>query len=481
MSKRQKIHFVGIFGSGMSAIAQYLAGTGAVVTGSDRLLDSADTVKIKEALISCGCAIHPQDGSGITSDTSSVCISTAIEETNPDIAAARALNIPILHRSDLLASIVKARKSVAVAGTSGKSTVTAMIFELLTACGMSPSLISGAALRSLERRGLFGNAYCGESDLLVVEADESDGTLVKYEPYASVVLNLSKDHKPEEEVLEMFRRLIAQSTWSAVNADDPKLCALTGKAATTFGFGGSAAFRGTITGTAPLSTTITLVQTGEHSSPLQSDGDTGNGDTGGAAVMTLPLPGAHNASNLLAALCVCKHLGCDDQHLSKAAAGYMGVERRFAVTRTAKGAAVIDDFAHNPEKIRAAVSAAKQLSGRIIAVYQPHGFGPTRFLKNEYAATFKEVLRPTDALCLLPISYAGGTAVKDIESKDIIELMGSVPFKAIAVNNRDEAINIINELIHPDSAVLLMGARDPSLSGFAKRVIDSLGGEAKPC
>jgi UDP-N-acetylmuramate--alanine ligase len=495
-SKKQNIHFVGIFGSGMSAIAQYLAGTGAVVTGSDRLLDSADTVKIKEALISCGCAIHTQDGSGITSDTSSVCVSTAIEETNPDIAAARALNIPILHRSDLLASIVKARKSIAVAGTSGKSTVTAMIFELLTACGMSPSLISGAALRSLERRGLFGNAYCGESDLLVVEADESDGTLVKYEPYASVVLNLSKDHKPEEEVLEMFRRLISQSTWSAVNADDPKLHALTDKAAATFGFGGSATFRGTITDTTSLSTTITLAQTGEHSSPLQSDGDTGggdtndsdtgngdtgDGDTGDAVVMTLPLPGVHNASNLLAALCVCKHFGCDDQHLSKAAAGYMGVERRFAVSRTVKGAAVIDDFAHNPEKIRAAVSAAKQLSDRIIAVYQPHGFGPTRFLKNEYAATFKEVLRPTDALCLLPIYYAGGTAVKDIESKDIIELMGSVPFKAVAVNDRDEVINIINESIHPDSAVLLMGARDPSLSGFAKHVIDSLGGEAESC
>ncbi|MDR2591390.1 MAG: Mur ligase domain-containing protein [Chitinispirillales bacterium] len=457
MSKQvQKTHFVGIFGSGMSAIAQYLAGTGVSVTGSDRLLDSPDTAKIKEALLSCGCTIHPQDGSGVTTNTGRVCVSTAIEESNPDIAAARALNIPILHRSDLLASIVKNKKSIAVAGTSGKSTVTAMIFELLTGCGMSPSLISGAALRSLEQRGLFGNAFCGTSDLLVVEADESDGTLVKYEPYASVILNLSKDHKPEDEVLEMFRRLIAQSTWSTINADDPKLHALTDSAAASFGFGGAASFKGAITGTTPLSTTVTV------------DG----------AAMTLPLPGAHNASNLLAALCVCKHLGCGDQKLSEAVSSYMGVDRRFAVTRTAKGVAVIDDFAHNPEKIRAAVSAAKQLSDRIIAIYQPHGFGPTRFLKNEYAATFKDVFRPTDTLCLLPIYYAGGTAVKDIESKDIIELMGGVPFKAIAVNGRDDVINIINESvsIHPDSAVLLMGARDPSLSGFAKRIVESLGG-----
>jgi UDP-N-acetylmuramate--alanine ligase len=455
-SKPQTTHFVGIFGSGMSAVAQYLAGSaGNIVTGSDRLLDSPDTAKIKDALLSCGCVIHPQDGSGVTADTGAVCVSTAIEESNPDIAAARALNIPVLHRSDLLASIIKENKSVAVAGTSGKSTVTAMVFEFLTACGMSPSLISGAALRGLERKGLLGNACRGDSDLLVVEADESDGTLVKYEPYASVVLNLSKDHKPEDEVLEMFRRLIAQSSWSAVNADDPKLAGLAGAASTAFGFGASAAFKGEVADVKPLSTTITV-----------------NGVS-----MTLPLPGAHNASNLLAALCVCKHLGCDDRKLSEAVAEYKGVDRRFAVTATNKGVAVIDDFAHNPEKIRAAVSAAKQLSDSIIAVYQPHGFGPTRFLKNEYAAAFKGVLRPEDTLCLLPIYYAGGTAVKDIESKDIIELMGDVPFRAVAVDGRDEAIHIMEESARPGGAVLSMGARDPSLSGFARRIVEVLGGE----
>jgi len=444
----------------MSAIAQYLAGSDDnIVTGSDRLLDSPDTAKVKNALLACGCTVYPQDGSGVAKDTYSVCVSTAIEESNPDIAAARALGIPVLHRSDLLADIVKNKKSVAVAGTSGKSTVTAMIFELLTACGKSPSLISGAALRCLERKGALGNAFRGGSDLLVVEADESDGTLVKYEPYASVVLNLSKDHKPEDEVLEMFRRLVAQSSWSAVNADDRKLHELT-NATTSFGFCGSAAFKGEIADVKPLSTTIKVND----------------------VLMTLPLPGAHNASNLLAALCVCKHLGCDDRKLAEGAAAYMGVDRRFAVTRTNKGVAVIDDFAHNPEKIRAAVNAAKQLSDKIIAIYQPHGFGPTRFLKNEYAAAFREVLRPADTLCLLPIYYAGGTAVKDIESKDIIELMGNVEFKAVAVGGRDEVISIINESIsihtdNPVSAVLLMGARDPSLSSFAKKIVEILGGE----
>jgi UDP-N-acetylmuramate--alanine ligase len=420
------------------------------ITGSDRLLDAPDSAKTKQCLLSCGCSIFPQDGSGIGKDTGAVCVSTAIEDSNPDIAAARKYNIPILHRSDVLASLVKNSKSIAVAGTSGKSTVTAMIFELLTACGMSPSLISGAALRSLEEKGMLGNSFRGEADLLVIEADESDGTLVKYEPYAGLVLNISKDHKPEDEVLAMFERLIAQSKWSAVCADDPKLNGLRAAASTDFGFCDSARFKGAKTNIKPLSSTITV-----------------NGID-----YTLPSPGEHNASNLLAALCVCQHLGCDSERLVKAAADYKGVDRRFSIRRAASGVTIVDDFAHNPEKIRAAVTAAKNLSDRLVAVYQPHGFGPTRFLKNEYASTFLEIFRPSDTLCLLPIYYAGGSAVKDITSQDIIDLMGAAPFNAVAVEDRDGAVDVVKKHAQAGSCVLLMGARDPSLSSFAKRVAD---------
>ena len=446
----ESIHFVGIFGSGMSAIAQYLAGRGINISGSDRLLDSPDSATVKQHLLRCGCSIFPQDGSGISNKTSAICFSTAIEESNSDIIAARNLGVPLLHRSDVLAALVKTGKSIAVAGTSGKSTVVAMIFELLASCGKSPSLISGAALRSLEQRGMMGNAYFGKSELLIVEADESDGTLVKYEPYASIILNISKDHKPEEEVLRMFELLAAQSSWTAVNADVPKLSALS--ASMTFGFCDSAQFRGSMTKIEPLSTTITVGKTSYR----------------------LPMPGAHNASNLLSALCICLHLGCDSEKLSEAVAQFKGVDRRFEINYTASGVIVIDDFAHNPEKIRAAVSAAKNLSDKIIAVYQPHGFAPTRFLKNEYAKTFSEIFRANDALCLLPIYYAGGSAVKDIRSQDIIELMGEIPFTAVAVDSRDAAVNIIKENAKKDDCVLLMGARDPSLSSFKEHIIDCL-------
>ena len=175
----RSVHFAGIFGSGMSALAQYLRFQGISVTGSDRFHASEDTAFIRRSLEALGCAIVPQDGSGINANTDVVCVSTAIEESNPDIAAARSHGLAIIHRSDLLAAIISEKKTIAVAGTSGKSTVTAMIFEFLTACGKSPSLISGAGLRRLEKQGLIGNAWSGASDLLVVEADESDGTLVK--------------------------------------------------------------------------------------------------------------------------------------------------------------------------------------------------------------------------------------------------------------------------------------------------------------
>jgi len=446
----ESLHFVGIFGSGMSAIAQYLSSNGVRVSGSDRLVDSPHSATVKQHLLSAGCSVFPQDGSGICKHIDAICVSTAIEEHNPDIVAARRLGIPVLHRSDVLAAIVKTKKCIAVAGTSGKSTVTAMIFELLTACKKSPSLISGAPLRSLQQMGMLGNAFCGKSELLVVEADESDGTIVKYEPYASITLNISKDHKPEEDVLKMFLQLSKQSKWTAVNADEPKLNNI--EAMTTFGFGDSAQFKGIKTKMETLSSTITV----------------------GKTSYMLPIPGEYNASNLLAALCICHHFGCDESTLVNAVANYKGVERRFEIHHTTSGVIVIDDFAHNPEKIRAAVNAAKNMSGRIIAVYQPHGFAPTRFLKNEYAKTFGEIFSSTDILCLLPVYYAGGTAIKDISSQEIIELTGNTAFHAVAVENRDEALKLISKNAKKNDCILLMGARDPSLSLFKEQIIKHL-------
>ena len=442
----RSVHFTGIFGTGMSALAQYLRFQGIAVSGSDRLLGSDDTAAMRQSLEGLGCVICDQDGSGVGAGTDAVCVSTAIEETNPDIAAARSMAVPIVHRSDVLSAIIASKRTIAVAGTSGKSTVTAMIFEFLSACGKSPSLVSGAPLRRLEKEGLIGNAFSGGSDLLVVEADESDGTLVKYAPEASVILNVSKDHKDIGEVAGLFQQLLSKSSWTVVNGDDPILKDF--KADVTFGAGPGAMGRPDREELLP--TSVKLIRNGNE--------------------YHLPLPGSHNLENLRAALCVCEHFGCEDGSLAAAVRNFEGVARRFAVTETKTGVHIVDDFAHNPAKIAAAVNAARGLSRRIIAVYQPHGFGPTRFLKDEYIAVFQAIFREQDALYLLPIYYAGGTAQKNISSEDIINSLGPVSFHAEAVTDRDELVAKLKMNAHVEDCVLVMGARDPSLPALVKRI-----------
>jgi len=294
---------------------------------------------------------------------------------------------------------------------------------------------------------MIGNAFSGGSDLLVVEADESDGTLVKYSPEFAVVINVSKDHKEIDEIRGLFEALISRSAWAASNADDPVLAAL--PATVRFGRNVSAAWR-------PDSeqlqaTSVKLFRKGVE--------------------YLLPHPGEHNLENLRAALCVCEHLGCEEAALADGVRNFEGVARRFAVTKTGQGVYVIDDFAHNPAKIAAAVSAARGLAERIVAVYQPHGFGPTRFLKDEYIAAFRAVFRQSDSLYLLPIYYAGGTAQRDISAEDIIKGLGPVPFNALAVKSRDERLARLKADARPGDCVLVMGARDPSLSFLVAKVI----------
>jgi UDP-N-acetylmuramate--alanine ligase len=449
----RSVHFTGIFGSGMSALAQYLRFQGITVSGSDRFHGSDDTAAIGRSLEGLGCAVVPQDGSGIGEDTDVVCVSTAIEDSNPDIAAARDRGIPVIHRSDLLAAVIGTKRTIAVAGTSGKSTVTAMIFEFLTACGQSPSLLSGAGLRRLEKQGLIGNAYGGGSDLLVVEADESDGTLVKYRPEAAVFLNVSRDHKSIDEIKALFETLASNTPWTASNADDPVLASL--PATVRFGRNGSGSWRPDRAELLP--TSVKLVKDGVE--------------------YHLPLPGEHNLENLSAALCVCEHFGCEPTALADAVTLYEGVARRFQVTSTKRNVHVVDDFAHNPAKIAAAVRASRGLSGRILAVYQPHGFAPTRFLKDEYIATFKATFQPDDSLYLLPIYYAGGTAQKNISSDDIIDDLGAVTFKAEAVRDRDDLLARLQADARPEDCILVMGARDPSLPALVKKIVELFGGK----
>jgi UDP-N-acetylmuramate--alanine ligase len=444
------LHFAGIMGSGMSAIAQYLAWEGLAISGSDRIAFADEMKGTKEPLEQCGCLLYPQDGSGITPATGALVISTAIEDDNPDIAAARKCGIPIVHRSDALAAIVASHRTIAVCGTSGKSTVTALVFEILRACGKHPSVISGANLIRLNDEGLLGNAFRSDSDTLVIEADESDGTLVKYRPEKAVFLNISKDHQSVIQALGLFEQLAGQTPWVIKNGDDPGLKSI--RAAHQFGLLQGAECRPEAVKAVTPSVQFTLKGTD----------------------IELPMPGYHNLSNALAALCVCESEGCQLERMVEPLREFRGVLRRFSVSRTPMGVTVIDDYAHNPDKIKAAILTARDFGARIFAVFQPHGYGPTRFLKDELVVIFSLHLRDIDEVHFLPIYYAGGTVKKDISSEDLADRIRERGIKSYAPHNRKELLTDLKQRVKPGDAVILMGARDPTLSLLAQEIRNNL-------
>ena len=391
----------------MSALAQFQAMMGGRVSGSDRAFDRGERAELRTQLERLGIEIMPQDGSGVTDDCAALIVSTAVEEKVADFAAARAKNIPIVHRSELLAHFVASYRTVAVSGTSGKSTVTAMVFEILEGAGRDPSVITGGDLRLLQARGLPGNAFAGGSDLLVVEADESDGSLVRYAPAVGVILNLQRDHKEMGEVAAMFAVLRARSREALVVGEDENLDGLAG-GALRFGFGPRADIRGVNVELAPSGSSFTVDD----------------------VAFALPVPGRHNVANALAAIAAARTLDVPLADMVAPLSCFQGVGRRFQTVGAARGVTVIDDFAHNADKIAAALATAKLNASRVLAVYQPHGYGPTRFLRRDFVDTFTRELRPGDRLWMLEVFYAGGTASRDFSAADIVEEIAENGVKA---------------------------------------------------
>ena len=432
------LHFIGIFGIGMSAIAQYLAPQ-CSITGSDRALNSIDVQDISTGLMACGCSLFEQDGSGITSQTDAIVVSTAIEKSNPDMAQAKKLGIIILHRSEVLAAIVAQSRTISVTGTSGKSSVSAMIFHVLKEAGLSPSYIGGAKLHALKNDGLIGNAFRGKSELLVIEADESDGTVVNYHPEISLLLNISKDHKEISEVQEMLTIAAKQSKIVIKNGEDTYLKAIKG---ITFGLTASSMIYPTQKSTSALLSRFTIEETS----------------------FQINQPGEHTILNGLATYAVAKELGITDKDIQKALVSYQGIERRFDRYEAARGIVVIDDYAHNPEKISAAIKAAQLVSEQVTAVFQPHGFGPLAFMLSELTTMFQTTLRPKDKLYILPVYYVGGTVDRTINSKTLVSKINQPQTMLTTKEALQEQVKNL-----PNSAALLiLGARDPSLPALAK-------------
>lgn len=455
----ERLHFVGVAGSGMSALAQFHVARGGIASGSDRFFDRGEHPHIRSALERAGVRIVAQDGSNLEG-CGGLVVSTAIEESVPDIAEARRRGIPILHRSELLARLVERHQTLAVTGTSGKSTVTAMLFEILEFAGLAPSVLSGAELPRLQARGLLGNAYAGTGDLLVIEADESDGSLVRYRPWLGLVLNLRRDHKEPEDLLEMFRTFRQHTSGPFLASLDPALDPIAGDAI-RFGVQTADDPSSPPPG-AILGTDLELLP---DRSRFRIEG----------VGFELPAPGEHNAFDAVAATSAALQAGVSLRQCADALRGFQGVARRFQSHGRVAGVEVIDDFAHNPHKIEAALRTAQLRAPRVLAVFQPHGFGPTRFIREELVETIAHVLRPHDILWLLEIFYAGGTATKDLSSSDIAAQMRMRSVDARFAASRQELIEQIRAEARAGDVVLVMGARDPSLPDLCRSLVQSLG------
>ncbi|MEP7238435.1 MAG: Mur ligase domain-containing protein [Ferruginibacter sp.] len=450
----KNVFFIGVAGVGMSAIAQYLAGIEKNVSGSDRYFKEGEFNETKEKLEAEGIQCFLQNGDGITEETDLVVVSTAIEDTVFEVQKAKQLNIPIIKRSELLALIAKSKRTIAVGGTSGKSTTSAMLFDILDKAGLQPSIISGAGLVSIIKEGKIGNAKVGAGEWLVIEADESDGSIVQYEPEIGLLLNIDKDHQEIDELMSIFGIFKNNSATFIVNQSNALAKKLSQNIAQDFSSdeNSDAGYIATDFNQEGFSITFNI----RHST------------------FDIQAIGRHNMENALAAIAVANQIGVNLETCASALKNYEGIYRRTQVLGNKNGVWVIDDYAHNPVKCAAAIMSCQPVANKVVAWFQPHGYGPTRFLRDDFVKEIAAALRPQDEIWMSEIFYAGGTAVKDISANDLINDIKALGKNAFFVEDRNLFVETIRPHLSENSVLLLMGARDPGLEAFSRSVFELL-------
>ena len=445
--------FIGVAGTGMSAIAQYLSGRGEKVSGSDRLFSKTDKSETQLQLERAGIECHFQDGSGITPDTEAVIVSTAIEESNVEYQKAKSLGIPVIKRSALLAQISDSIKTIAVGGTSGKSTTTAMIFHILQKCGKEPSLITGAGLATLQKQGLIGNAFNGSGEWLVIESDESDGSIVGYHPEIALLLNVERDHKEESELMELFSTFKSHTKKAfIVNSNYPITMSLSQNESYNFGTKGNPGIKG---------------------DGFEQDGFSIKFNVNGVPC-SINAIGTHNMENALAAIAAAVQTGITVEQAVEAIKDFSGIYRRASLVRAdqERHLYVVDDFAHNPSEVASAIKACQSITGKVIAYFQPHGFGPLRFMHKELGELVAATLRPNDIFVIGDVYYAGGTVNRDISPEIVSQAIQNLGKNAIFAKDKESCrAEILKNTPERDCTILIMGARDPKLSDYAQSFI----------
>jgi UDP-N-acetylmuramate--alanine ligase len=417
------VHFIGIGGVGMNGLAQLAVKSGYSVSGSDRAFDPQ--IEIFRILTDLGITFYPQNGSGISPETSQVVYSTAIESDNLDLTKAQELDIPLLHRAEFLKQLVGDAELIAVAGTAGKTTTTGLLGWIFDCLGKEPSVYNGAAVLNWKSDSSLGNIRKGLSNLWIIEADESDKSLLNFHPAHSIITNISKDHYELDELHRIFDQFKAQTSGHLIEGTTP-------------------------------------IEFGEHPHTFLFKG----------LEFTVPMAGKHNLENALNAVRLCEKLGFNLKKVRDAVARFKGIERRLEITGTVDEITVIDDYAHNPVKIAAALSAAAEQSNRVHLFWRPHGFAPLFQFQDDLAAVFENHWKHNGgSIFILPVYYAGGTVTKKITAADFVERLNTDGVPAKLVENYTDLKQELEHVSVAGDTILGMGARDPELPIFSKELV----------
>jgi UDP-N-acetylmuramate--alanine ligase len=449
MEQDRPYFFCGIGGSGMLPLALILAEKGVKVSGSDRALDQGRTGAKFDYLRARGIALFPQDGSGVTDPCQIVVASAAVEETVPDVQSARRIGAALVARAELLADLFNAaRLGIGVAGTSGKSTTTGMIGWILKATGRDPTVMNGAVMTNfVSPDAPFASALVGKSGIFVSEVDESDGSIALYRPAIAVVNNISLDHKSMDELRTLFRDFVGKAKAAVLNLDNEETAALMR--------GGAAGYSlKEVSDIAPAPDGIAFTARGRR--------------------VKLQVPGRHNIANALAALAAAEAAGVPFDEAASALEGFKGVRRRLETVGTAKGVTVIDDFAHNPDKIAATLATLHDFPGRLLVMFQPHGFSPLAKMKDEFVDCFARNLSQGDVLVMPEPVYFGGTTTRSVTSEDIAAGVRARGREALAYPDRAACAPALVERVRPGDRIVVMGARDDTLTAFARDLLTAI-------
>ena len=457
------VFFSGIGGSGMLPLASIVRASGAKVAGSDRSLDAGRTPHKFDYLRSLGIQLFPQDGSGLQPGMTLV-TSAAVEPTVPDVVRAKELGLSHVTRPQFLARLLNgAQRSIAVGGTSGKSTVTGMIGWILHACHRQPTVMNGAVMKNFVTPSApFASALVGDPQLFVSEVDESDGSIALYRPEVALLTNISLDHKEMDELRSLFTGFLNAARKAVLNLDDPEVRELAAAMppAKVIGYGfdsPGAAFAG-------------------KGLELNADGARFTVEAGEAHVpVQLQVPGRHNASNALAAIAAANAVGVSVQDAAAALGRFEGLRRRLETVGVGGGVTVIDDFAHNPDKIAATLATLRAHQGRLLIMFQPHGYGPLTKMGDELAEALAGGMAPGDRLYLPDPVYQGGTVERTRGSDWLVEQVKSRGLEAEHIAERPKIGEALVAEARPGDRIIIMGARDDTLIDFAQGLVDQLG------